>query len=56
MVACVRGGRGKTVYRQTPEQFAEYVPQLVEAGAGFISGCCGTAPEFIGAIRKKLQS
>lgn len=46
---------GKTVYRQTPEQFAEYVPQLVEAGAAFVGGCCGTAPEFIAAIRKKLQ-
>ena len=46
---------GKTLYRQTPEEFAEYVPQLVEAGAGFIGGCCGTAPEFIRAIRKKLQ-
>jgi 5-methyltetrahydrofolate--homocysteine methyltransferase len=45
---------GKTVYRQTPEQFADYVPQLVEAGAGFIGGCCGTTPEFIAAIRKKL--
>jgi 5-methyltetrahydrofolate--homocysteine methyltransferase len=46
---------GKTVYRQTPEQFADHVPQLVEAGAGFIGGCCGTAPEFIEAVRGKLQ-
>ena len=46
---------GKTLYRQTPEQFADYVPQLVEAGAGLIGGCCGTAPEFIRAIRKRLQ-
>ncbi len=46
---------GKTVYRQTPRQFAEYVPQLVEAGAAFVGGCCGTAPEFVAAIRKKLQ-
>jgi methionine synthase I (cobalamin-dependent) len=46
---------GKTVYRQTPEQFAEYVPQLVEAGAGFIGGCCGTSPEFVRSIAEKLQ-
>ena len=46
---------GRTLYRQTPEQFAEYVPQLIEAGAGFIGGCCGTAPEFIEAVRKRLQ-
>jgi methionine synthase I (cobalamin-dependent) len=46
---------GQTVYTQTPEQFAEYVPQLVEVGAAFIGGCCGTTPEFVRAVREKLQ-
>jgi methionine synthase I (cobalamin-dependent) len=46
---------GRTVYRQTPEQFAEYVPQLIEAGAGFIGGCCGTTPEFISAVCGRLR-
>ena len=46
---------GKTVYRQTPAEFAAYVPQLVEAGASFIGGCCGTTPEFIRAVVKKLK-
>ncbi len=45
---------GQTVFAQTPEQFAEYVPQLIEAGAKFIGGCCGTTPEFIAAVRQKL--
>ncbi len=45
---------GRTVYRQTAEEFADYVPELVEAGAGFIGGCCGTTPEFVSAIREKL--
>jgi len=45
---------GQTVYAQTPEQFAEYVPQLIEAGATFIGGCCGTTPEFIRAVCAKL--
>ncbi|MFZ5832774.1 MAG: homocysteine S-methyltransferase family protein [Planctomycetota bacterium] len=45
---------GKTVYRQTPEEFAGFVPRLVEAGAGFVGGCCGTSPEFIRAVRAKL--
>ena len=45
---------GKTVYAQTPEQFAEYVPQLIEAGACFLGGCCGTTPDFIRAVRSKL--
>jgi len=46
---------GETVYTQTAEEFVEYVPQLVEAGAAFIGGCCGTSPEFIRAIRETLQ-
>lgn len=46
---------GRTVYRETPEGFAAYVPALVEAGASFIGGCCGTSPEFIRAVGKKLS-
>jgi 5-methyltetrahydrofolate--homocysteine methyltransferase len=46
---------GKTVYRQTPDEFAAFVPQLVEAGASMIGGCCGTTPEFIRAVVKRLR-
>ncbi len=47
---------GQAKYVQTPEQFAEFVPQLVESGANFLGGCCGTSPEFIKAVRDKLAS
>ena len=46
---------GQTFYRQTPAEFAAYVPQLVEAGACFIGGCCGTTPEFIRAVVERLH-
>ncbi|MCD4728615.1 MAG: homocysteine S-methyltransferase family protein [Pirellulales bacterium] len=46
---------GETVYRQTPAEFASYVPQLVEAGASFIGGCCGTTPEFIRAVAEAID-
>jgi 5-methyltetrahydrofolate--homocysteine methyltransferase len=46
---------GKTVWSQTPERFASFVPALVEAGASFIGGCCGTGPEFIRAVRERLS-
>ncbi len=46
---------GKAVYTQTPEQFADIVPALIEAGASFVGGCCGTSPEFIAAIGKVLR-
>jgi methionine synthase I (cobalamin-dependent) len=46
---------GQTVWKQTPDEFASHVPALVEAGASFLGGCCGTSPEFIRAIREKLS-
>ncbi len=45
---------GEAVFRQTPQGFAEHVPAIVEAGAAFIGGCCGTTPEFIKAVAEKL--
>jgi methionine synthase I (cobalamin-dependent) len=46
---------GQTVYRQTPAEFATYVPQLIETGASFVGGCCGTSPEFIQAVVKAIN-
>jgi len=47
---------GKAVYRQTPEEFAADMMQMVEAGANAIGGCCGTTPEFIKSLRAKLDA
>jgi 5-methyltetrahydrofolate--homocysteine methyltransferase len=38
---------GRAHYRETPQTFAKHVQALVEAGASFIGGCCGTTPDFI---------
>ena len=46
---------GQTIYKQTPAEFAAYVLPLVEAGASFIGGCCGTTPEFIRAVAAALR-
>ncbi|MCS7337449.1 MAG: homocysteine S-methyltransferase family protein [Verrucomicrobiae bacterium] len=45
---------GRPCYRTTPDEFARAVPELVDAGASFVGGCCGTNPEFISAIRQVL--
>lgn len=45
---------GKAVYKTTPEEFASAVPPLLNAGADFIGGCCGTSPEFIRAVKNSL--
>jgi 5-methyltetrahydrofolate--homocysteine methyltransferase len=46
---------GQTVYRTTPEEFAGQAPALVEAGAVFVGGCCGTTPDFIRALARKIR-
>ncbi len=46
---------GKLVYPDSPERMAELTPQLIEAGANIIGGCCGTSPEHISAIRKVID-
>jgi methionine synthase I (cobalamin-dependent) len=47
---------GKLSYRDTPEQFASYAPALIEAGAKFIGGCCGSTPDFIRALIAKVAA
>jgi len=46
---------GKVVYQISPETFASYVPGLLNAGASFIGGCCGTDPEFVRAMKRHVQ-
>ena len=38
---------GETVYDNTPENFAEEIRLLIDAGATVIGGCCGTDPDYI---------
>ena len=35
---------GHTVYGETPERFASFMPAIVAAGANIVGGCCGTTP------------
>lgn len=41
---------GKPVWKQTPETYASFVPQLIDAGANVIGGCCGSGPEHIAKV------
>ena len=45
---------GNMVFRAKPEIYAEAVPQLLEAGARFIGGCCGSTPDHIRAIAQAM--
>jgi 5-methyltetrahydrofolate--homocysteine methyltransferase len=46
---------GKAVYTMTPEVFVTYLPGLIEAGASFVGGCCGTSPDFVRALSRSLS-
>jgi methionine synthase I (cobalamin-dependent) len=46
---------GRTVYRTTPAEFASHLPALLQAGASFVGGCCGTSPAFIQALQDQLD-
>ena len=47
---------GKTVYKMTPDMFADAMRGLVEAGASIVGGCCGTTPEHIRALTEAVKS
>jgi len=47
---------GTWVYPQSPEGMAERLPELIEAGASMVGGCCGTSPEHVAAFRKVVDS
>jgi 5-methyltetrahydrofolate--homocysteine methyltransferase len=45
---------GKTVFRESPEMMASLVPELIKSGANIIGGCCGTTPDHIREMKKKI--
>jgi 5-methyltetrahydrofolate--homocysteine methyltransferase len=45
---------GTTYYEQRAEEFAADAAAILAAGAQMIGGCCGTTPEFVQAIKKKI--
>ena len=46
---------GNTVFKESPEVTASFIPALIKAGANTIGGCCGTTPEHIKSIRETIN-
>ena len=46
----------RKIYMASPEYMAEYARRIVEAGAKFVGGCCGTTPDHIKAIVSFVHS
>ncbi|MBP7146847.1 MAG: homocysteine S-methyltransferase family protein [Acidobacteria bacterium] len=49
-------GTGPAAHPETPESMAARVPDLLEAGAIIVGGCCGTTPAHIRAFRSRLSA
>lgn len=47
---------GKTVFPMGPEDFGTWAEKLVEAGASYLGGCCGTTPAHIRAIADAVKN
>ena len=45
----------KAVYKQTPEQMVQHLPELLKAGANIVGSCCGSTPEHTRAIRSVVS-
>jgi len=45
----------KTVFKMTPEPFAQGIAECLRAGAQLVGGCCGTTPQHIRALAKMLN-
>ncbi|MFH1519746.1 MAG: homocysteine S-methyltransferase family protein [Candidatus Omnitrophota bacterium] len=46
--------KGKTSFDMGPKEFASFAKKLVLAGANMLGGCCGTRPEHIESLKKKV--
>jgi len=47
---------GQAVYTMAPDVFASHIAALIDAGAKFVGGCCGTSPEFVRALVRAAGS
>lgn len=46
---------GQTVYDITPDVFVDTMEKIFDAGACILGGCCGTTPDYITMLHKRLH-
>ena len=47
--------KGKAVYKQSPEEMAQGVAEVLEAGTNIVGSCCGSTPEHTRANRRVVS-
>ncbi|HEX4945245.1 MAG TPA: bifunctional homocysteine S-methyltransferase/methylenetetrahydrofolate reductase, partial [Blastocatellia bacterium] len=51
-----RDVQGRQMYMASPEYMAKFSKRLINAGAKFVGGCCGTTPEHIRLISDAVRA
>lgn len=46
---------GTDVFPESPSDMAQYVSEIIKAGANIIGGCCGTTPDHIKAMKEAIN-
>ncbi len=46
---------GRTIFPATAEEIASYAEQFYESGVNILGGCCGTTPEYISILSKRIK-
>ena len=47
--------QGKTVFSESPQETASFIPSLIQNNVSIVGGCCGTTPEHIRQICKQVH-
>jgi homocysteine S-methyltransferase len=47
---------GRLMYMASPEYMAKYAKRLIQSGAKFVGGCCGTTPQHIKQIANAVAA
>jgi 5-methyltetrahydrofolate--homocysteine methyltransferase len=47
--------QGKTVFHESPEETASFVPEMLKLGVNIIGGCCGTTPDHIRLVAQAVR-
>ena len=48
--------RDRSIYLASPDYMAAYARRLIEAGARFVGGCCGTTPDHVRRVRDVITT
>jgi homocysteine S-methyltransferase len=47
---------GRTMYMCSPDYMAKYAKRLIQAGAVFVGGCCGTTPDHVREMANAVRA